>query len=219
MPTLYPTRKLTIPFTMNYLIGWLSFMFGTYQSFFKSQPAVNPFTAFGVMLLVHYTLQFKDENPQLIAWGLWFSGLIVQLAQIVAGYQMELTLPLGLMLTLTLATQIKERDSMGMFILMSLLIVLPFEWQSVLVISALTMIGMHRKDSTRYYMFFFAGLMTIVAFSQTAGLSLMVLLGSAILANWREEKTYEMPFLSFIAFQVMAHIYYFFFAYILLSLM
>lgn len=219
MPTLYPTKKLTIPFTMSYLIGWLSFMFGTYQYFFKSQPVVNPLTALGVMLLVHYTLQFKDENPQLIAWGLWFSGLIVQLAQIVAGYQMEMTLPIGLMLTLTLATQIKEKESMGIFILMSLLIVLPFEWQSILVISALTMMGMHREDNTRYYMFSFAGLMTITAFSQTAGLSLVVLLGSALLANWKEEQTYEMPFLSFIAFQVMAHIYYFFFAYILLSVM
>lgn len=219
MPTLYPTKKLTIPFTMNYLIGWLSFMFGTYQHFFKSQPAVNPLTALGVMLLVHYTLQFKDENPQLIAWGLWFSGLIVQLAQIVAGYQMEMTLPLGLMLTLTLATQIKEKDSMGIFILMFLLIVLPFEWQSLLVISALTMIGMHRKDNARYYMFFFAGLMTIAAFSQTGGLSFVTLMGSLMLVNWKEEQVYEMPFLSFIAFQVMAHIYYFFLAYILLSVM
>lgn len=219
MQTLYTTKKMTIPYTMTYLIGWLSFMFGTYQHYFGSQQSVNSFTALGVLLLVHYTLQVKDDNPQLIAWGLWFSGLIVQLAQIVAGFQMELTLPLGLMLTLILATLSNMKDSISAFVVMSLMILLPFEWQSILVTSALMMIGMKQQGRTRYYMLFFAGLMAVTAYTQTSGLSLLTLIGAFVLSGWKEEKNREMSFLSFISFQVLAHAFYFLFAYLLLSVM
>ena len=215
--------KMTVPITPSYIIGWFAFVIGTYLHYFKEYEATNMVTTLGLLMLLHYLVQVPKEKAVLVAWGLWFAGLIVQVPQLAVSETPLYVLPFGLIIVLSFLSLAKKETltatEFSSLTIVLLLYLFPFEWGSALLYGGVIM-GLYRKEQTpsliSWLWFFYVIFMT---FQDASYIYIfLMIIGSLVLSDARNEESIHLPFLSFVLMNVFAYSSYILYASFLFGL-